>query len=99
MKTWYIKRVTELSRMWAAYWLLLDWEVVTSHYCSHDWYADMDLLRHEEAKDFDIIYWINWNIVYMNGEISEEARQSFNEAEESRWMNKYWIQAPSNHLI
>lgn len=101
MKKWFIKPCSEASSFWQAFWIFVDWEdiPVTSHFCSHSWYADMDLIRHEAAKEFDVIYWVLWNIAYMNWEATQITKDKFNEAE-SKWRaSKYGTKPPSEHLV
>jgi len=72
---------------------------VTTHYCSNSWYAEYDLLRHDEVKEFDVIYWLRGNVVYINWEIEQSVKDKFNDAENLWWENKYWIPAPQPHTV
>lgn len=97
---WYIRPIWESNRFGQAFGIFVEEGYpLTTHFCSNAWYAEWDLLRHEEAKQFDIIYGLRWDVVYINRQISDEAKQRFNDSENAWWQSKYWIRAPSNHLI
>jgi len=99
MKKGYIRPAWEDLGNRQAFWIFAEnvSEPVTTHICSNEWYAEYDLLRHNEAKEFDVIYWLKGNIVYMKWEIKQEVKDKFNDAENKWRINKYWITAPINH--
>ena len=90
-----------MNSFWQPFWIFEEWNEnpVTTHFCSHSWYAEWDLLRHSEAKEFDIIYWLLWDIVYMNWDISDDAKKRFNDAENGWWIKNYWKNAPTEHTF
>lgn len=101
MKKWFIKPNWESCEYWQLFWIFQEWRKtpITTHFCSDSWYAVLDLLRHSVAKEFDIIYWLKWDIVYMNWEISEDDKKGFNDAE-NMWRNRYyWKTAPTENLL
>ena len=84
-----------------SFWIFTenDSKPVTTHLCSNSWYAEYDLLRHDEVKEFDVIYWLKGNIVYMNWEMDQSAKDKFNDAENLWWASNYWTLAPSSHTV
>lgn len=101
MKKGYIRAIGECSNIWQLFWIFTDnvANPITTHYCSNEWYAEYDLLRHHEVKEFDVVYWLKWNVVYMNQQIQQSVKDKFNNAENAWRSSKYWAPAPQNHTV